>query len=261
MQAISTGRAVAAATARGAWSALWSAWTLEAMSPPPEFKRVWARAQEIPGWFDEVTAAAFLTFIVDRRPGRIVEIGSYMGRSAAVLGLSALEIGGGASIVAIDPHSGDRQHLEKLGATHLPSLAAFEHHMLALGLQGIVTPIVASSAEVGAAWSDDVDFVFVDGWHSFDAAFADVVTFGARLTNGGALVVDDVLNYTEVGDAAVQAAREVQLEALGLLSGKLWLGRGPAPPRLQRAFDIDRRRSRLIGAARRRRYDALLRNS
>ncbi len=69
------------------------------------FAEAWAAVDGVGGWMTEGQGRVLFEVAATCRPGgRIVEIGSYQGRSTIVLALAAP---GDAEIVAIDPHAGN----------------------------------------------------------------------------------------------------------------------------------------------------------
>ena len=90
-----------------------------------EFLEVWRTADWIPGWFHEGSASLFYSVIREARPTTVVEIGSYLGRSTVFLALALRQTGLQGRVVAVDPHTGDRQQLEGLSAQQLPSYELF----------------------------------------------------------------------------------------------------------------------------------------
>ena len=149
-------------------------------------------AKQIPGWFEEVNAVSQFLVIADLRPQRIVEIGSYLGRSTVFFAktLEVLGIDGGI-VTAIDPHTGDRQHLENLGISELPSLEMFRSHLGATGLQDRVQAVVASSHDAVADWTNPIDYLFIDGWHSYEAVVQDGHDWVPPSADRGVVLFDD----------------------------------------------------------------------
>src|SRR5205085_783801 len=86
-----------------------------------ELASIWQVVDQIPGWLREPNAIAIYGAIRAEPPTAIVEIGSYLGRSTVFLALSMKSLNPSGRVVAIDPHTGDRQQLEALGADQLPS--------------------------------------------------------------------------------------------------------------------------------------------
>src|SRR4051812_43647120 len=122
-----------------------------------EFMRVWRTADWIPGWFHEGSAAVFYSVIRENHPVVVVEIGSYLGRSTVFLALALQQTGSPGRVIAIDPHTGDRQQLEGLGAEQLPSYELFRQHCHAARVEHLVEARVQTSSEAAVGWSEDVD--------------------------------------------------------------------------------------------------------
>jgi predicted O-methyltransferase YrrM len=196
----------------------------------PGFDAVWHQAAQIPGWFTEVNAAAFSAVIAEKRPQTVVEIGSYLGRSSALIGLSLQKFSHNPRLVSIDPHTGDRQQKEFLGADELPTAKLFELHMVGLGLKGLLDIRVATSSDVALTWEDPVDLIFVDGWHSYDAVLEDGRAWTPHLTGDGLICFDDYGNYPEVKDAVHKVCEETQLHLYGTVTAQAWAGKQPTPP-------------------------------
>jgi predicted O-methyltransferase YrrM len=218
-------------------------WSISASSSEVGgFTEVWYHADAIPGWFGEVSAAAFWGVISATRPRTVVEIGSYLGRSTVFLGLAVKALcGPDARLVSIDPHTGDRQLLEGLGLERLGSLDLFRLHVAGAGISDILDTRVARSEEVGAGWTDPVDLLFVDGWHSYDAVRSDLRTFGANLSAGGVVCCDDFVRYSDVRRAVLDGCEELGLVRYGIVAGQAWAGRGAEPPpALARAIRVHR---------------------
>jgi predicted O-methyltransferase YrrM len=166
------------------------------------FSDVWNKTSLVPGSFSRLNAAAMFVLLEEIRPRRIVEIGSYLGKSTTFFALAAQALRPeGVEVVAIDPHTGDRQQMEGLGVQKLPSFDLFESHIRAAGVAEIVRPIVMRSTDAEAGWTDEIDFLYIDGWHSYDAVIDDGRAWIRHLSSGGAVFFDDYTRYAEVFDA------------------------------------------------------------
>jgi predicted O-methyltransferase YrrM len=219
-------------------------WSISASTSEVQgFTDVWYRTDAIPGWFSEVSAAAFWGVISTTRPRTVVEIGSYLGRSTVFLGLAVKSLCGSDSrLVSIDPHTGDRQLLEGLGLDRLGSLDLFRLHVAGAGISDVLDARVARSEEVGAAWAEPVDLLFVDGWHSYDAVRSDLRNFGANLSDQGIVCCDDFVRYPDVRRAVLDGCDELGLVRYGIVAGQAWAGRNAEPPpALARAIRVHRR--------------------
>ena len=210
----------------------------------PIFAQAWSTANLVPGSFSRLNAAAMFVLLEEIRPRRIVEIGSYLGKSTTFFALVARALRPeGVEVVAIDPHTGDRQQMEGLGVQKLPSFDLFESHISAAGVADIVRPIVKRSSEAEVDWAGEIDFLYIDGWHSYDAAIDDGQAWIPHLTPSGAVFFDDYTRYAEVYEA-VRA-----LDARGTF--KFWTdsfgqalgGTGEPSPGAQKVASVANRRA------------------
>ncbi len=129
--------------------------------------------------------------------GRIVEIGSFRGRSTIVLAMAA---SAGTEIVAIDPHAGnDRgpQELDGYAAAAGDDHVMFESNLAAAGIRDRVTHIREFSDRAHQLVDGEIDVLYVDGAHRYGPASADIRHWGARVKQGGALLVHD--SFSSIG--------------------------------------------------------------
>lgn len=133
-----------------------------------------------------------------RAPGRIVEIGSFRGRSTIVLRRAAEE---GVEVVAVDPHGGgDRGPQEILpDATRgAEDYRAFHSNLERAGVEREVRHVRRASHDALAAIGGAVDLLYVDGVHRYGPARADIEEWGARVRPGGTMLVHDTYNAVGV---------------------------------------------------------------
>jgi hypothetical protein len=91
-------------------------------------------------------------------------------------------------------------------------------------------------------WTDPIDFLFVDGWHEYNAVLEDVRGFGALLTDSGVVCIDDVTTYAEVDEASRRAIADLGLHHYGVVGTKAWAGKSATPPTcLRTALAFERR--------------------
>jgi predicted O-methyltransferase YrrM len=194
------------------------------------FEEVWDVASLIPGWFGEVHAAAQFLVLAELRPRMIVEIGSYLGKSTVFFAKSLEVLGIDGSVTSIDPHTGDRQHLENLGVSELPSFDMFRVHLLTTGVSDRVHTIVATSHEAAKDWSDPIDFLFIDGWHSYEAVIDDGQNWLPHLTDRGVVVFDDATTNGDVSRAINDLVASERIHLYGDAFGQAFAGRRPEVP-------------------------------
>jgi len=148
----------------------------------------------IPGWSHpgeyEALAAHAKTC-----PGPWVEIGSYCGASAVVLGEAAREAG--TVLFAVDPHRGNPEmapgrdcHHEEVWAREHGSLSVLVDTIRDADLEGIVIPVVGTG-DAFALTSIWPGFVFIDADHNLDACRRDFETWSDLLAVGGMIALHD----------------------------------------------------------------------
>jgi SAM-dependent methyltransferase len=151
---------------------------------------------DVEGWLTEAQAAR-----LDRcaravpAGGRIVEIGSFRGRSTIVLARAAPD---GAEVVAVDPHLGSDRGPQEIAAQ--PELGEQDTQIFRANLErhGVlkrVTHVRMLSSE--APLPDAIDLLYVDGAHRFAPARGDLVRWGARVRDGGTMLVHD--SFSSIG--------------------------------------------------------------
>jgi hypothetical protein len=144
------------------------------------------------------------------RFGPCLEIGSYCGRSAAYLGLGCRENGG--VLYSIDHHRGSEEQQPgqeyfdpDLVDPHtglIDTFPLFRKTIAAFGLDDTVIPIIAKSAVAARNWSTPLSLVFIDGGHTFEAAFSDYSGWVSHIMPGGFLVIHDIFSDSAEGGQA-----------------------------------------------------------
>jgi Methyltransferase domain len=138
-----------------------------------------------------------------RAPGRIVEIGSFRGRSTIVLTVAA---GEGVAVVAIDPHGGgDRgpREISVHASRGREDYAAFHQNLRRAGVADRVTHVRAPSISALESVAGRVDLLYVDGAHRYRPARADIELWGARVEAGGTMLIHDA--FSAIGVTLAQA--------------------------------------------------------
>jgi predicted O-methyltransferase YrrM len=194
------------------------------------FDAIWQTVDHVPGWFHEGNGAVIYALMRAQPPHTIVELGSYLGRSTVFFALSLREVNPSGRVVAIDPHTGDRQQLEALSAERLPTYELFRQHCRAAGVEDLVDARVATSLEAAASWSGPIDLLYVDGWHSYEAVVADGEAWLPFLSPRGVVVFDDYIAYDEVRHAVHDLASRGLYRFWGAVFGQAIGGTSAEPP-------------------------------
>ncbi len=133
-----------------------------------------------------------------RGPGRIVEIGSFRGRSTIVLRQAAAP---DVEVVAIDPHGGgDRgpQQISPDAALGEADHEAFHANLRRAGVDGAVRHVRRMSQDALDEVEGELALLYVDGAHRYGPARADMERWGARVAPGGTMLVHDAYNAVGV---------------------------------------------------------------
>lgn len=142
-------------------------------------RRLWDRATEVPD------------------AGRIVEIGSFHGRSAIVMARAARP---GVEIITIDPHLGsDRGPREIQGD---PVRGNNDHtlyfaNLARAGVTERIRHVRQPSQRAGDEVDGTIDLLYIDGAHRFGPARADIRSWGNRVRDGGVMLLHD--SFSSIG--------------------------------------------------------------
>ncbi|NDY73255.1 class I SAM-dependent methyltransferase [Desulfobacter hydrogenophilus] len=153
------------------------------------------------------------------RIGPVLEIGSYCGRSAAIIGPACKQNGG--ILFSVDHHAGSEEQqpgeeyfdpdLYDEKTSSVNTFPLFRLTLSRAGLENTVVPIVCTSKTAGRMWKTPLSMVFIDGGHSFEAAHTDFLTWAPHIIPGGFLVIHDIFFNPEEGG---QPPRQIYEEAL-----------------------------------------------
>jgi predicted O-methyltransferase YrrM len=152
----------------------------------------------VEGWMSPDQARRLYDAARTAAPGqRIVEIGSYRGRSTIVLGSAAEP---GVELVAIDPHAGnDRgpQEIEGFATEAQDDHAVFNRNLAEAGVADRVRHVRAFSDAALVELPGAVQVLYVDGAHRYGPARADIRDWGNRVEPGGTMLIHD--SFSSVG--------------------------------------------------------------
>jgi SAM-dependent methyltransferase len=181
--------------------------------PPAPLTELLGALEGVEGWFSPDQLARLAARAAAVPPGgRIVEIGSFRGRSTIAIALCAPA---GVEIVAIDPHAGNDRGPQEIGgfaAVAAEDRAAFLANLGRAGVRDRVTYMPRFSHEALADVTGLVDLLHVDGAHRVGPARHDLREWGARVAPGGTMLVHDA--FSSLGVSAAIAAE--------LLASRQW---------------------------------------
>lgn len=160
-------------------------------------------ALQIDGWLSGSEAAALYDLAHDAT-GPIVEIGSWCGRSTAVLALASMA-GNYQPVYAIDSFAPVRETASgKMSPASSPAL--LRANLDSAGVNGLVHIVAKPSEEAVAEIPDQIDVLFVDGAHDYESAKRDLELYLPKVRIGGRVAIHDC---HEADPGVVQAVDEV----------------------------------------------------
>lgn len=142
--------------------------------------------------------------------GACLEIGSYCGKSALYMGPACRARGG--ILYSVDHHRGNEEQqpgefyhdpdLVDPRTGRMDTLFFFRSALAEGGLEDTVVPVVGASAHIARFWTTPLSLVFIDGGHTFAAAYTDYVSWFSHIQPDGFLVVHDIFERPEDGGQA-----------------------------------------------------------
>ena len=162
------------------------------------FDRSLAAIADVDGWLTEAQAKVLHDRASELQSGaRVVEIGSYHGRSTIVLASALPE---GAEVIAIDSHDGDNRGPQQVHGQWQQGQAdcdRFRQNLRNSHVEHRVQHIRARSGDALGLAQGPIDLLYIDGAHQFRAARQDIHDWGARVTSGGTMLVHD--GFSSIG--------------------------------------------------------------
>jgi predicted O-methyltransferase YrrM len=136
-------------------------------------------------------------------PEPLLEVGAYLGRSTLYLAAAVCRAGAGRGLLySLDHHHGSEEN--QAGWEHhdptlvdpetgrMDTLGRWRRTIELAGAEDLVVAVVGDSARVAAAWTTPLRFVFVDGGHGVEPAWADYRGWAPKVVAGGVLAIHDV---------------------------------------------------------------------
>ncbi len=144
------------------------------------------------------------------RYGPCLEIGSYCGKSTVYIGSACKKNKG--ILFSIDHHRGSEEQqpgeeyfdpeLFDPEASRVDTFQAFRKTVEAAGLLDTVVPMVCRSEVAARLWATPLSLVFIDGGHSYEAAYTDYNAWAGHIIPNGYLLIHDIFKDPEKGGQA-----------------------------------------------------------
>jgi len=170
----------------------------------PSFEAIFRSLADVKGWMTRAQAARLWERAGSMDPGeRIVEIGSYHGRSAIVLASSAPE---GVQIICIDPHGGTDVGPWEYEGEAVEGQRDHEIYLANLERAGVldrITHVRKLSQEAMDDVPGPVELLYIDSAHRFSLAWADLKVWSPKVAPGGVMLIHD--SFSSLGLTAAMA--------------------------------------------------------
>lgn len=148
---------------------------------------------ELHGWFSEANKTTLTSFIKNKSPKVIVEIGVWTGKSAIYMAHIMPEDG---KLYAVDHFKGQTYYNESNLTPKMKELLPhlyeqFLSNVIHSNLTHKIVPIKLSSLEAAESLDIKVDLVYIDGSHLEEDVFNDICTWHKKLTPESIICGDD----------------------------------------------------------------------
>jgi predicted O-methyltransferase YrrM len=178
-----------------------------------DFSTTLADVADVEGWMTDGQARLLWDSARRVAPGgRVVEIGSFRGRSMVVLARAAEPT---VELVAIDPHAGnDRgpQEIDGFVDEAAEDHDVFNANLEKAGVRDRVRHVRAFSDAAHGDVDDPIDLLYIDGAHRYAPARTDIHEWGNRVADGGTMLIHD--SFSSIG-VTLAIVRE-------LFAGRRW---------------------------------------
>jgi len=162
----------------------------------------------------------FETIITETRPTTIIEIGSFLGKSATNMGRITKKLGIDTAILCIDTWLGSDEHWRTDGCNMLNWWDNFSRgtsvmydqfiiNIILAGLDDRVFPLPNTSTTIYKMlkWKQvTADLIYVDGSHDKEDVKKDIRMYWEILNPGGTMFGDDYIAWKDVRDAVNESS-------------------------------------------------------
>jgi predicted O-methyltransferase YrrM len=165
----------------------------------------------VKGFLDRQEGNALYEIAVEAsRHGPCLEIGSYCGKSTIYLGSACRK--NNSVLFSIDHHRGSEEQqpgeeyfdpeLYDQKARRVDTFKEFRNTIEKAGIDDTVIPMVCRSELAARLWSTSLSLVFIDGGHSYGAAYTDYNAWAGHIMPNGYLLIHDIFTDPEKGGQA-----------------------------------------------------------
>jgi len=163
---------------------------------------------DIPGWFDFQDIYSRVVDEFHHSGGVFVEVGSWLGRSAAYFAVQSDLMDGGVILYCVDTWEGSEEH--KLYVAQHDVYAEFCGNVGGWIARGLIVPVRKPSVEAARDYEDGSFIgVFIDASHEYEDVLADIRAWWPKVKQGGYFGGHDI-NWPGVARAVQESFPGVQ---------------------------------------------------
>ena len=161
------------------------------------------------GWLGTKNQKYLEKFIVENKPQKVVEIGTWLGLSAIFI---AKKLQSGAILFCIDPWV-PYKDMENIPECQAPLKIAYQQ-FLSNCIHNQVTdkikPMKMSSMQAVNYFSSDIDLIYIDGSHLEEDVYNDIIFWYPKLSSNGIMCGDD-MGWPSVYRAVMRAKQKINV--------------------------------------------------
>lgn len=151
--------------------------------------------KDIDGWFDFEDVYEEIVALYDN--ATFVEVGSWLGRSAAFMGDLIKKSGKNIKFYAVDTWQNgpvpDEVVAARLKALGGDAYETFMNNIRESGLDGVVNPLRMLSSEAATKFQDgSLEFVYIDASHDYESVKEDIRLWLPKIKLGGIIAGHDL---------------------------------------------------------------------
>ena len=168
------------------------------------FEKIWEVSKDIRGWFDYQEAKQIYSVVAQNKPKRIVELGSYVGRSSIIFSVLAKEFD--LDFITVDDLSSKNTKDELI-----ENLKKIEGKYTFLQMK---SDEAFQFFNIGAYADRPIDLIFIDTVHTYESVKHDCDLWLPKMRQGGLVLFHD---YCEKYHGVIKAVDErKELEKVNL---------------------------------------------
>ena len=188
---------------------------IKAEEIPEPYRSINILPEDLHGWLTDINKKYLKQIIHKLNPTLIVELGTWLGKSALFMAEVSNEH---CKIFAIDDWTAstdssiqhDHQACQKLKNLYQQFLSNVIHH----GFTAKIIPIRKKTVEAALSLKINPDLIYVDASHEEENVYQDIMHWYPKLKIGGVMCGDD-WDAPSIKKGVFRAAKELNVSALG----------------------------------------------